>query len=198
MRFHVTDETPKYVPFCLCIFGTKKYKMANQDVTVMFEGNHPGTFRLVYNDALQGPEFQESTSYGVRITRRVELTFEAQPGYPGNESLQLYRECDFTDDEDDSELNYYKFCELALRRMHHRLNKTVPLTVEMLESLTEKLREYYDESFDFQTQNHGDNGDPEEFGGMITHANDIAISVLQQFQQEYDRQQGYGNRGWDE
>ena len=151
---------------------------------VAFQDASPGTLRIVYTGALQGPYFQQATTYGIEISRRIELTFQALPNYPGNESLQLYLQCDLPNNDD---VNYYKFCELALRRMHYHNHHTVPLNVDMLDSLAEELRDYYKSlQFDFGDLDRGVTDNSDELLGMITHANDLALGVLQQFQDYYD------------
>ena len=144
---------------------------------VIFEANNPETFRLIYNESLERREREvRRTTYGIQVTRQVELTFHASPDYPGNDSLQLYLECVLPNNDD---VDYYKFCELALRRMHHHNNNTVTLCVEMLDRLAEEMRDYY-QSFEL------DDETSDELSGMITHANELAMAVLEQFQDAYD------------
>ena len=156
--------------------------MTNQHVT--FQDSTPEALHIVYTGALQGPYFRQATTYGIQISRRIELTFHALPDYPGNQSLQLYLQCDLPNNDD---VNYYKFCELALRRMHHHNHHTVPLNVEMLDCLAQELRDYYKSlEFDFGDMDRGVTDNSDELQGMITHANDIALGVLQQFQDDYN------------
>ena len=150
---------------------------ANQRET--FEGENPNVYRIVHIDYRHGEDFQRQTSYGFRVTTRTEVAFEAMPGYPGNESLSLYRQLRAGNAKD---VAYFRFCELSLRRMHWHNNHTVPLTDLMLDDLVNALQHAFDSLADMD--------DCEQMEAKITQVNHCAASVLRGYQEEYDNASG--------
>lgn len=146
---------------------------ANQRET--FEGDNPNIYRIVHIDYQHGEDFQQTTKYGFRIMTRTEVMFEALPGYPGNESLSLYRKLRA---DDAKEVDYFRFCELSLRRMHRHNNHTVPLTDVMLDDVVQAFKQEFD-----SLANMDNCGQMET---MITQVNLDAANVLKEYQKEYD------------
>ena len=140
------------------------------------------SLRFVHTATDEGSKFEIETDYGVRIVRRLEITFEVRDGFPGSNDLCLYLEMP---SDAQGGVEFWKFIELTLRRVHHSRGYTMDVTLDMLWDASDRFLAIYPHGLyiNFQDPDVYFQSGHEIMKQMVCDANECVDEILCKYEE---------------